>query len=107
MLEVVLALTSVLGWMGVGLMTSRSNAVLKELIETRLSRVDASISHIEEIAKDGKERIFELERKLLEFKSEVARSYVGREDWIRFGAVLDAKLDRLSEKMEAMRGPKL
>ena len=104
MLEIVLALTSVMGWLGVGLLTARSNEVLKQLIDSRLGRVDRSIHEIEEMAERGMGEVFELERKFLQFKAEVSQTYVGREDWIRFGAVLDAKLDKLNEKLEGLRG---
>lgn len=35
------------------------------------------------------------ERELLELKADLPKLYVQREDWIRFGATVDAKLDRL------------
>jgi hypothetical protein len=36
-------------------------------------------------------------------KSELPRDYVRREDWIRFGAVIDAKLDIVRRDLESVR----
>jgi len=40
-------------------------------------------------------RITRLEDRLSQLEISIARDYVGREDWIRFGGVIDAKLDQL------------
>lgn len=36
------------------------------------------------------------------WESELAREYVRREDWIRFSSVIDAKLDRLSDRISEL-----
>jgi hypothetical protein len=41
----------------------------------------------------------ELERSLFELRVSLPIEYVRREDWIRFGATLDAKLDAMREEM--------
>lgn len=63
--------------------TSRSNAV------------DAAI-----VKEDN--RLADLERHLLTLKAELPEKYVRREDWIRFAAVIDAKQDALSEKLNTL-----
>ena len=49
-----------------------------------------------------------LEREILQLKAELAREYVRREDWIRFGATLDAKMDamraEIHEEMQELKG---
>ena len=44
------------------------------------------------------------DRALLHFKAELPREYVRREDWIRFGATIDTKLDRLHDKLDNIKG---
>lgn len=44
-----------------------------------------------------------LERDLLELRAEIPEKYVRREDWIRFAAVIDAKLDTLRLALEQIR----
>lgn len=36
------------------------------------------------------------------WENELAREYVRREDWIRFSSVIDAKLDRLSDRISEL-----
>jgi hypothetical protein len=40
---------------------------------------------------------------LAKLKEDLPSNYVKREDWIRFGAVIDVKLDTMREQMEAIR----
>jgi hypothetical protein len=40
---------------------------------------------------------------LAAFKLETAEKYVPREDWIRFGVMIEAKLDRLGGKLDASK----
>jgi hypothetical protein len=40
---------------------------------------------------------------LAKLAAELPRTYVKREDWIRFGAVIDAKFDTMREELEAVR----
>lgn len=43
-----------------------------------------------------------IERDLMTLRADLPLNYVRREDWIRFGSVIDAKQDTLSEKMERL-----
>ncbi len=45
------------------------------------------------------ERWQEIERALFELRASLPLEYVRREDWIRFGGSLDAKLDAMREEM--------
>lgn len=37
-----------------------------------------------------------------EWETQLVRDYVRREDWIRFSSVIDAKLDRLADRMSEL-----
>jgi hypothetical protein len=53
------------------------------------------------------ERWQEIERSIFELRAILPLEYVRREDWIRFGGTLDAKLDALREEMrEELSGVK-
>jgi len=51
------------------------------------------------------ERWSELERAIYELRVLLPIEYVRREDWIRFSATLDAKMDGLREEMREEIGP--
>ncbi|MDY6979205.1 MAG: hypothetical protein SV201_04950 [Pseudomonadota bacterium] len=71
---------------------------------TREKEVEAIYVHIDnkfdeltgQLTKNNREFI-ELEKNFLKFKAQLPVDYVRREDWIRFGAVIDAKQDGLRE----------
>lgn len=63
--------------------------------EAEISEKLAAIKH------DGTEFSHELERELLRLKAELPIEYVRREDWIRFGNTLEAKLDAMRAEMRA------
>ncbi len=43
------------------------------------------------------------DRELLKFKADMPKEYVRREDWIRFGATIDKKLDGLGKKIDVLQ----
>ena len=43
-----------------------------------------------------------LEREFLEFKAVMPEKYVGRNDWIRYGGGIDAKVDYVGEKVHTL-----
>ena len=51
------------------------------------------------------ERWTQLERAIYELRVLLPIEYVRREDWIRFSATLDAKMDGLREEMREEIGP--
>ena len=51
------------------------------------------------------ERWSQLERAIYELRVLLPIEYVRREDWIRFSATLDAKMDGLREEMREEIGP--
>ncbi len=44
-----------------------------------------------------------LDRDLLKLKADLPNEYVRREDWVRFGAVIEAKIDRLDTKVDMLK----
>jgi hypothetical protein len=58
----------------------------------------------EALAREG-ERLTELQRRVDRIHHTLPLEYVRREDWIRFSASIDAKLDRLAELIHTYRGP--
>ena len=44
-----------------------------------------------------------LQSDLTELKISLPRDYVRREDWIRFGVGIDAKLDRVHDRLDEMK----
>jgi hypothetical protein len=56
-------------------------------------------------AKREDERWSQLERAIYELRALLPIEYVRREDWIRFSATLDAKMDGLREEMREEIGP--
>ncbi|HUY28526.1 MAG TPA: hypothetical protein VMV27_14035 [Candidatus Binataceae bacterium] len=54
--------------------------------------------HQQAVLRDSS-RWAEIERGLYELRASLPLEYVRREDWIRFGATLDAKLDAMREEM--------
>ena len=43
-----------------------------------------------------------VERGLNDLRAELPRDYVRREDWIRFGAGIDAKIDRVHDRLDEL-----
>ncbi len=57
------------------------------------------------IAQDNAKKLAELQRDILRLCADLPLEYVRREDWIRFGNVLDAKMDaNRAEMREALAG---
>jgi hypothetical protein len=55
------------------------------------------------LRREGTDFSHTVEHEVSGLKSELPRDYVLREDWIRFGAVIDAKLDTVHRDMESIR----
>lgn len=56
---------------------------------------------ISAMKREGSEFSHEVERELLKLKAELPVDYVRREDWIRFGNTLEAKLDAMRAEVRA------
>lgn len=63
-------------------------------IVNRLQRADVM---------EAKTKAQEVEKDLLRLKADLPLDYVRRDDWIRNQSVIEAKLDGLATKLEALR----
>lgn len=74
-------------------------------LDQRFIERDEQHRQLRESIKNESIRITELSNSLQKFASAMPLEYVRREDWIRFSATIDHKLDRLGEFMiKAMKG---
>lgn len=58
--------------------------------------------HERELASDA-QRLEDLQRNFFELRAALPLEYVRREDWIRFSATQDAKLDAIRDEIAAVR----
>lgn len=61
------------------------------------------LERFQALRREGTDYAHGVEHELSGLKSELPRDYVRREDWIRFGAVIDAKLDTVRRDLESVR----
>ena len=82
-------------WTGVlaGIVAANA-ATMRWLLDRRDERRNRDESRVEQI-----------EKTFYDFKANLPIEYVRREDWIRFSATLDAKMDGLREEMREEIGP--
>jgi len=72
---------------------------VKACLKRNQDETDKRFASMGETSKD----YARLERAFLELKAELPLSYVRREDYIRQQVIIDAKLDRLGEKLDEIR----
>ena len=70
-----------------------------------LAALHAMFERHQRLSSRDDERWSELERAIYELRVLLPIEYVRREDWIRFSATLDAKMDGLREEMRQEIGP--
>ena len=63
----------------------------------------ADRERFEALRREGSDYSHAIRNELSGLKAELPSDYVRREDWIRFGAVIDAKLDTMRRDMESVR----
>ncbi|MDO8432052.1 MAG: hypothetical protein Q7S58_06525 [Candidatus Binatus sp.] len=73
--------------------------VLVTLIGINLGMIKSMLDRHYHMTLREAERWQEIERGLFDLRAMLPLEYVRREDWIRFGGTLDAKLDALREEM--------
>jgi hypothetical protein len=65
------------------------------------------IEEIQQLRKSidaGSQRTQDIEKEILQLRAELARDYVRRDDWIRFGGSIESKLDSLRALIDRDRG---
>ena len=72
-------------------------------LNNRFTSLEAALAqHSEEEGKTAAQ-VLELERAFLKWQAELPMQYVRREDYVRNQTVIEAKLDRLYEKIEVVQ----
>lgn len=69
----------------------------KNEVEDVYAHIDKQFAELKNDLSKNNQQFVELEKNFLKFKAELPVDYVRREDWIRFGAVIDAKQDGLRD----------
>ena len=80
-------------------------SVLVTFVGINLAALHAMFERHQRLASRDDERWSQLERAIYELRVLLPIEYVRREDWIRFSATLDAKMDGLREEMREEIGP--
>jgi len=80
-------------------------SVLVTFAGINLAALHAMFERHQRFASRDDERWSQLERAIYELRVLLPIEYVRREDWIRFSATLDAKMDGLREEMREEIGP--
>ena len=73
--------------------------VLVTLVGINVGTIKSMLDRHRTLSMREAERWQEIERDLFELRAALPLDYVRREDWIRFGGTLDAKLDAMREEM--------
>ena len=74
-------------------------SALVTFVGINLAAMRAMLERNQRLVKRDDERWSQLERAIYELRVLLPIEYVRREDWIRFSATLDAKIDGLREEM--------
>lgn len=69
-------------------------------------RWQRNFDELRELAHRNATEMGELEKDMLRLKADLPLHYVRREDWIRFGAVIETKIDKAMELIEKLVGRK-
>jgi hypothetical protein len=80
-------------------------SVLVTFAGVNLAALHAMFERHQRLASHDDERWTQLERAIYELRVLLPIEYVRREDWIRFSATLDAKMDGLRDEMREEIGP--
>ena len=59
------------------------------------------LEDLRQVFNESNSRVQHLELEMARLKGDIAEKYVAREDWIRFGVTIEAKIDRLGGKFDA------
>ena len=80
-------------------------SVMVTFVGINLAALRAMFERHQRLVSRDDERWSQLERAIYELRVLLPIEYVRREDWIRFSATLDAKMDGLREEMREEIGP--
>ncbi|HOL44631.1 MAG TPA: hypothetical protein PK659_10290 [Methanothrix sp.] len=77
------------------------NVVVMTYVKHAISK---ALSNLETKYYSTNDRVDHMEKQLYELKAELPISYVRREDFIRHEVALNAKLDRIYDRLEKIKG---
>ena len=80
-------------------------SVMVTFVGINLAALRSMFERNQRLVSRDDERWTQLERAIYELRVLLPIEYVRREDWIRFSATLDAKMDGLREEMREEIGP--
>jgi len=80
-------------------------SVMVAFVGINLAALRAMFERHQRVVRRDDERWSQLERAIYELRVLLPIEYVRREDWIRFSATLDAKMDGLRDEMREEIGP--
>ncbi len=80
-------------------------SVMVTFVGINLAALRAMFKRNQRLMSHDDDRWTQLERAIYELRVLLPIEYVRREDWIRFSATLDAKMDGLREEMREEIGP--
>ncbi len=78
-------------------------ATMKWLLDKYQAHLDSRFQSLEKAQEGEREQWQRIERDLLLLRAELPNEYVRREDWIRFGSTMEAKLDGLGAKIDSVK----
>jgi hypothetical protein len=74
-------------------------AALKWLLDRHDSCSQANANRLAELERQSAEKMAEVQHDILRLRADLPLEYVRREDWIRFGNTLEAKIDTIRAEM--------
>lgn len=99
-----------MSWEMVGLLMSVAMAwsgllvaAVKWLLDRNQAHIDRRFQALEDAHKTEAAQWHRVERDLLKLRGDLPNEYVRREDWIRFGGTVEAKLDGLANKIDSVK----
>ena len=94
------ATVTVMDWRGIGVLMTFIvvwSGIMFWAAKSMLSNLEVKLDgHVGEFRS--------LQAELKELQITLPKDYVRREDWIRFGAGIDAKIDRLHDRLDEIKG---
>lgn len=76
---------------------------IEKNLDQNFTTIEKQLSDVAKQAAKGQEEIRALELKFMEFKAEMPRMYVAREDYIRGQTIIESKLDAVAAKLELVQ----
>ncbi len=73
-----------------------------EDIKTQFTKLEENIEALEEKIHENDEKVTRVERDFMDFKADLPRSFVLRDDYIRFGGILEKRIDTVVRSVDSI-----